>query len=131
MGQGYNGDRGTEIMDPGPCVLYTKELSKDGYGRLREPTVKGVRGKRRMAHRVAYEEAYGPIPDGMVLDHLCLTKACTNPDHLEAVTRMENNRRALGFFNTDPHQCVQGHGSDNYKATSSGHLKCTVCASSA
>jgi hypothetical protein len=53
-----------------------------------------VSGKRRRAYHVYYERAKGPIPAGMVLDHLCKNTRCVNPDHLEAVTQVENMRRA-------------------------------------
>jgi hypothetical protein len=46
-----------------------------------------------MAHRVAYEQFVGTVPDGLELDHLCENKACVNPGHLEPVTRSENVRR--------------------------------------
>jgi len=44
-------------------------------------------------HRVVYQMLVGPVPEGMDLDHLCRNRACCNPDHLEPVTRSENNRR--------------------------------------
>ena len=47
----------------------------------------------RRAHRVAYEIFVGPIPEGLVLDHLCGVGHCVNPAHLEAVTQEENRRR--------------------------------------
>lgn len=48
------------------------------------------------AHRVTYEVAKGPIPSGLVLDHLCRVKQCVNPSHLEPVTNATNQRRGAG-----------------------------------
>lgn len=45
------------------------------------------------AHRWAYEEIIGPIPEGLEIDHLCRTPACVNPAHLEPVTRSVNMLR--------------------------------------
>lgn len=53
-----------------------------------------VRGTMKLSHRVAYEIVNGPIPLGLVLDHLCKNTLCINPLHLEAVSRIENHRRA-------------------------------------
>lgn len=53
----------------------------------------GVDGKPRHAHRLSYELHIGPIPDGLVIDHLCNVPCCVNPDHLQAVTPEENRRR--------------------------------------
>ena len=69
-----------------------------------------VQGKKELAHRIAYEAANGPIPEGMVLDHLCRSRNCVNPDHLEVVTHAENQRRgrrASGLQVGDT--CLNGH----------------------
>lgn len=58
-----------------------------GYGRCSH------KGKSHQAHRVLYERHKGPIPEGLQIDHLCRNKRCVNPDHLEAVTSVENARR--------------------------------------
>lgn len=66
------------------------------------------------AHRIAYEIVRGPIPDGLVLDHLCRVSLCVNPAHLQAVTQQENVRRG----NSPPSlhgkktQCKHGHPFD-------------------
>ena len=52
-------------------------------------------GRNALAHRLAYELWFGPIPDGLTIDHLCYVKRCVNPDHLEIVTGVENTRRAM------------------------------------
>ena len=62
------------------CWLWTAALSH-GYGRF---------GKGGAAHRLAWEDRNGPIPEGLVLDHLCRVPRCVNPEHLEPVTHREN-----------------------------------------
>jgi hypothetical protein len=53
------------------------------------------KGKSATAHRAAYEMFVGPVPPGLVLDHLCRNPRCVNPDHLEPVTHAENMRRGV------------------------------------
>ena len=54
------------------------------------------------AHRVSYENAFGPIPYGMHVLHKCDVGACINPDHLFLGTHQDNmtdkvrKGRALG-----------------------------------
>lgn len=47
-------------------------------------------GKVRYAHRLTYEMYVGPIPDGMVLDHVCGVSDCVNPEHLRPITQKQN-----------------------------------------
>jgi len=49
-------------------------------------------GKKVYAHRFSYELSNGPIPEGLVINHLCEVKLCVRPDHLEAATRSRNAR---------------------------------------
>jgi HNH endonuclease len=51
-------------------------------------------GRKRPAHRFAYEHFVGPIPPGLEIDHQCGNKLCVNPQHLEAVTHAVNRERA-------------------------------------
>lgn len=69
------------------CWVWARGPGPSGYG------VKSVNGKRVRAHRHYYEQAKGPIPDGLQIDHLCRNPACVNPEHLEAVTQAQNTRR--------------------------------------
>lgn len=87
-----------------------------GYGRVRT-CVDGRRG-HVYAHRFVYLALVGEIPaDRPQLDHLCCDPAwctggptcphrrCVNPEHLEPVTRAENQRRAVRL----PERCKNGH----------------------
>lgn len=72
------------------CWLWLGWLTEEGgYGRFRYD-----RG-RVVAHRFAYELLVGPIPPGLELDHLCRTRRCVNPAHLEPVTHRENTLRGI------------------------------------
>lgn len=77
------------------CWIWWGAASELGYGRIgvgsRLTNNRGMRG----AHRVMYELYRGPIPEGLVLDHLCRVPSCVNPDHLEAVTQGVNLKRGL------------------------------------
>ena len=71
------------------CWEWTASTTGNGYGQF------WINGKLTGAHRVSYEMEYGPIPDGLQIDHLCENKLCVRPSHLEAVTQQENLRRAV------------------------------------
>lgn len=74
-----------------PCWIFQLWRTHEGYGHLADGS-----GVQRLAHRVMWERANGPIPDGLHLDHLCREPSCVNPAHLEPVTPAENARRATG-----------------------------------
>lgn len=81
--------------DPDECWLWLGYVNtrRGGYGEVY------VRGGMKLAHRAVYELLVGPIPKGLEIDHLCRTRCCVNPNHLEPVTRAENMRRMWANFN--------------------------------
>ena len=127
-------DRYTPEPNTGCWLWLGADDGRHGYGRVR-------RNGTRQAHRYLYEVHKGAIPDGMVLDHLCRTPACVNPDHLEPVSQRENQLRgnykiglALGGKANGERQrakthCPQGHpyNPQNIRASKSGHRGCKIC----
>lgn len=96
-------------IDANGCWLWTGKLNPDGYGRVLLPKELGYTLVR--THRYTYETFVGPIPPGLVIDHLCRVRHCCNPDHLEAVTQRVNVLRGespMAKFARATH-CVHGH----------------------
>ena len=73
------------------CWNWTGAASA-GYGSWAE----GYKKRHHKAHRFAYEQMVGPIPEGMFLDHKCFNTLCVNPDHLRPVTRKQNSEHEQG-----------------------------------
>jgi hypothetical protein len=99
---------------------------RNGYGQF------GVReGHIPPAHRYAYEYLVGPIPEGMVIDHLCRNPACVNPAHLEPVTSVENVMRGVSprAVNARKGFCDSGHSFDeaNTYVDPRGRRQCRAC----
>lgn len=74
----------SKVAKTGTCWLWTASQYRDGYGIFYD----GITSVR--AHRFAYEQTRGPIPEGLVIDHLCRVRHCVNPDHMEPVTNKVN-----------------------------------------
>lgn len=96
----------------GQCWLWTAATGPFGHGSFR---VGGRKSARQMSHRYAYEMVIGPIPEGLVLDHLCRIHSCVNPYHLDACTQRVNLLRAPESFqaiNANKTHCKRGHPFD-------------------
>lgn len=110
----------------GSCWVWLGGQGKQGYGQLR------WRGSSSMgAHRVAYEELRGPVPNGLHLDHLCRNRLCVNPDHLEPVTPVVNILRGFGAHaqNARKTHCKRGHEftPENTYLIAGGGRACRAC----
>lgn len=92
------------VIADGDCLVWTGAKNSRGYG-----TVTNGRGGSMLVHRYVYEQLVGPIPEGLTIDHVaargCTSKCCVNVEHLEPVTRGENNRRAAALKT----HCKKGH----------------------
>jgi hypothetical protein len=108
------------------CWLWTACLNGVGYGRF---GLTGAKSGYVLAHRWAYEQLRGDIPEGLVLDHLCRTRNCVNPWHLEPVSRRVNALRGR-LWESEKTHCAQGHPFDetNTRLNRKGHRVCRTCA---
>lgn len=96
------------------CWYWKGPTSGGGYGKI------SVNREGRVVHRVCYELLVGPIPENLVLDHICRVKHCVNPSHLRAVDSRTNsveNSVSPMAVNAAKTHCVNGHelSGDNVK----------------
>lgn len=123
-----------EVRGPDECWPWLGKPNQDGYGVYHGSGFNN-------AHRFAYDLAYGGIPDGLEVDHLCHLwdescdlgidcphRRCQNPAHMEAVTHKENLARSVSSPSRRTH-CNYGHAltGDNVTLRKSGACQCRAC----
>ena len=116
------------------CWVWVASLNSAGYGMMSIGSRTDNSKRPALAHRIAYELFRGPIPSGLVLDHLCRNRYCVNPDHLELVAPFENVMRGsapeiLANRNLFKTHCPQGHpysGKNLYRRPD-GSRGCKAC----
>lgn len=111
-------------IDANGCWVWQGTLQPNGYGMI---SLGGRGDGIGYIHRVSYTLFVGPIPEGLVIDHLCRNRACCNPEHLEPVTQLENTHRGIGH-GSETH-CPQGHPYDeaNTIHRRDGRRRCRAC----
>ena len=81
-----------KVDKSGECWIWTgANDGQNGYGKF------SMGSRPRIAHRISYELAIGPIPAGMFLDHICHVPACVRPSHLRPVTNKQNGENLGGL----------------------------------
>jgi len=107
------------------CWLWAGSHNVYGYGVL------WTGEKHIMAHRAVYESEVSLIPDNMVTDHLCRTRNCVNPSHLDIVTDGVNILRGISTsaVNKRKTHCKFGHAftPDNTYTYPRGWRGCRTC----
>lgn len=78
----------TKISDSG-CWEWVGCKLPSGYGKLTKNK------KTWLAHRYAFTEMCGKIPDGMVVMHKCDNPSCCNPEHLSIGTHKDNQHDSI------------------------------------
>lgn len=69
-------------------------LNSSGYIFLSMSQGTGKPNQNALAHRVIWESAHGPIPDGLTINHINGIKTDNRLSNLELMTRAENSRHA-------------------------------------
>lgn len=120
------------IIDPDSgCFIWTGPTHHGGendYGQI------SYKGQTRPTHVAAWEELVGPIPDGLVLDHVvargCKSRRCWNVAHLEPVTHVVNTLRGNSpmALNARKTACPAGHPYDEKNTSIRGGSRiCRRC----
>jgi hypothetical protein len=105
------------------CVEWPGHKDAGGYGWV------GTRKYgTRLAHRVAWIKAHGPVPTDVEVCHRCDTPSCVNVDHLFLGTHAENIGDMVSkgrHANQVKEVCPQCGG--EYKVNSQGRRVCLPC----
>jgi hypothetical protein len=72
------------LPDDDGCQLWTRGCNGRGYGQFRAD------GQTHYVHRVVWEQANGPIPDGLFVLHRCDNPPCARLSHLFLGTHTQN-----------------------------------------
>ena len=84
------------IIDKKGCWIFNGFINISGYGRVRN------NGFKYLTHRLAWENRFGSIPDGLLVCHKCDVPSCVNPDHLFIGTYKDNNQDAIDKGRVNP-----------------------------
>ena len=92
-----------------PCDTWPGSVNNKGYG------TRTLGGRTQMVHRLAWEAANGPVPQGMELHHTCFNRRCREVSHLALVSHRDNllaSPTTLAAQNAAKTHCVNGHAFD-------------------
>lgn len=110
------------------CWEWHHSKNYKGYGKFWYPG-------GASAHKFSYLLNIGPVPDGLVLDHICRKRDCVNPGHLRPITAAMNTLigDGMGARHARQTHCKNGHpfSSENtrvYKLRNGRKVRaCRIC----
>jgi hypothetical protein len=107
------------------CWNWTAGTRASGYGSFY------WNGKNWSAHRVSFTLTNGPIPEGLVIDHICRNTGCVRPEHLRAVTQRVNVMagQTIPAAEASKTVCDNGHplSGENLRIDVRGWRCCVTC----
>jgi hypothetical protein len=114
------------VRSPNDCWLWTGSVGNKGYGYY---GWNDKRGHWERAHRIAWRLTRSEIPPGLHVDHMCRTRLCCNPRHMQLLTPAEHARKssseAWGTIGDDD-TCRHGHEGERYRRKD-GSIRCRAC----
>ena len=112
----------TDLCGKTGCWVFNKGVKGDrGYQYVR------YEGKTHRAHRVVFSILVGGLKPGFVLDHLCRTRRCINPNHLEQVKNQVNILRGSGATARNNRKAICKNGHPYNGIASNGGRICLEC----
>lgn len=113
-------EQGRPLENAMGCWEWQGIITPDGYAKFYTGLGRGHTATS--AHRISYCLFVGPVPDGLVVDHLCNNSKCVNPAHLSATTQSHNIGRAMRQA-----VCAKGHYLTDDNLYRHGKLRKRVC----
>jgi hypothetical protein len=110
----------------GDCWYWRGFITKQGYGRVK------LGDRLYYAHKVSYLVSVGDVPVGLELDHMCRTRDCVNPYHMEPIPGVTNMLEGVSpsGLNSRKTHCKRGHAlneGNTYSDPKKANRSCRVC----
>lgn len=117
-----------EVSESG-CWISLYSTGSHGYSQIGWQV--GEKITMRLGHRVSWEAANGPIPEGLTIEHKCRVRRCINPEHMELMSNLDNAAGGGGIHTGTPtptgRKC--GKGLHDLLLYPSGAVACRECQS--